>query len=434
MSTLTLQSLMDELEAQAGLTKAAADDSDKDSEGSSEKTFPFQKKEDKKDDEKSEKKDDESEDKERTKEAQFQGAALYQEVMQKVASAKGPQTTPQGTPEMKKQASIAGKALADALLEKLANVGDHITENGIDPTAVPNKSQRDQAAMVAEHDAIINPTPTKDGAGNGGGTVNQIFDAIVADAMGHGAAGYEQVHQTGITGAEGAANAGAPNQAAMQHMNSAVSEEVEKVAATVALVEAGFDFNDAVNMVKQAEAEINFEQDQHTKQAAVASLMDRGVDFDSAVALVKQANALTVLSGKAANKITSETLGQAAMRHARNAGDYMGRRADDAVNFARGHADRISQDAGRVGAGVGAMVNPRAYATGLTRGQVAKDLMKNRAVQVGAGAGALGAVGGGAYAMGREKQAAVAGLTRAGVDFDTAVGLVNAKAQELYGA
>jgi len=432
MSTLTLQSLLDGLEAQAGLTKSAADGSDEDSEGSSEKTFPFQKKEDKKDDEKSEKDDDEksekdddeSKDEERTKEAHFQGAALYQEVMQKVASAKGPQTTPQGTPEMNKQASIAGKALADALLTKLANVGDHITENGIDPTAVPNKSQRDQAAMVSEHDAIINPTPTKDAIGNGGGTVNQIFDAIVADAMGHGAAGYEQVHQTGIAGAEGAPNAGgAPNQAPMNQMGSAVSEEVEKVAATVALVEAGFDFNDAVNMVKQAEAEIHFEQDQHTKQAAVASLMDRGVDFDSAVAMVKQASVPSFLTprGTLVNGVfTPKNALEAAKGH-----------AADAYGAVKGHAADARSDFGH-------LVNPNmaheSASTTPARILAAKRLAGNPLVYGTAGAGALGAVGGGAYALGREKQAAVAGLTNAGVDFDTAVGLVNAKSQELYGA
>ena len=338
---------------------------------------------------------------------------------------------------MNKQASIAGKALADALLEKLANVGDHITDNGIDPTAVPNKSQRDQAAMVAEHDAIINPTPTKDGAGNGGGTVNQIFDAIVADAMGHGAAGYEQVHQTGITGAEGAITAsGAPNQAAMQHMGSAVSEEVEKVAAVTALVDAGFDFNAAVNMVKQAEAEINFEQDQHTKQAAVASLMDRGVDFDSAVALVKQANAtggdiargymspawmqnhIASQYGQAGNEGVGANVGAHAKGTLRAGGRMLAEGAGSAVAGAGlgALAAKAVGKAAPVGAALGGLAG---YYGGVIHGGHAS--LKNQANEAHA-------------QYGREKQAAVAGLTRAGVDFDTAVGLVNAKAQELYGA
>jgi hypothetical protein len=154
--TMTLESLLEDLEKQAGLAgidKQASDESEKEDE----------KKKDDKDDEKSSKedesdnsfakskedlKDSEKEvEKEQTKEAQAAGADLANQIMQKVASL---QISNKETEEMNKQASEAGKALADALLEKLANAGDQTTVSGIPEGVAPTKNQIDAAAQVAE--------------------------------------------------------------------------------------------------------------------------------------------------------------------------------------------------------------------------------------------------------------------------------------------
>jgi hypothetical protein len=122
---------------------------------------------------------------------------------------------------------------------------------------------------------------------------------------------------------------------------------------------------------------------------------------------------------------------EAAKGHAADAYGAVKGHAADAYGAVKGHAADARSDFGH-------LVNPNmaheSASTTPARILAAKRLAGNPLVYGTAGAGALGAVGGGAYALGREKQAAVAGLTNAGVDFDTAVGLVNAKSQELYGA
>lgn len=393
---MTLESLLEDLEKQAGLSgidKQAADrseDKDKDEKDKKEKEEKSSKEEKSKNPFAKAKeglKDAEKEvDKEQTKEAQAAGADLANQIMQKVASL---QISNKETEEMNKQASEAGKALADALLEKLANAGDQNTVNGIPEGVAPTKNQIDAAQQVAEQDSVIKPLPTKDAIGNGGGSINQIFDAIVADAMGQGAASYSQSPSNVVSSSvEGAVVAqGTPNQVA--------TESVEKTAAVISLVNSGVDFDDAVDMVKAAAEEIAAEEAEQVKQAAFADLLGRGVDFDLAVALVKSAGRMDALKGAAsAAKKALQTEGV--------------RAAVGADNVAFGLKNK---DMGIAGRGV-------------------KQLAQNRLVQGGAAAGAAG----GAYALGREKQAAVSALCEAGVDFDQAIELVQAKSQEIYGA
>lgn len=290
---LTLDTLLEDLEKQAGITKQAADDSEKDEKqkdksDKDDKSNPFAKKDDKEDkDSKNEK--EKKDDDEQTKEASAKGADLAKEVMQKVASIKLDQVKLEDN--MTKQAADAGKAIAQALLEKLANVGDQNTVDGI-ASATPNKTQVDLAAQVAEQAAQVQAQPGTDGAGNGG-TINQIFDAIVADALGKGAAPLEQHAAQGVAGKEGNANSQAPNQVqtgsfVYTGQEKAASDEHEKAAAVSALVNEGHSFEDAVSMVKAAAEEIAREEDTMFKQAAFNHLIENGIDFDTAVAYVKK--------------------------------------------------------------------------------------------------------------------------------------------------
>lgn len=352
------------------------------------------------------KKDDSGKTEDRVKEAQLQGAALANEIMQKVASANITQKeTSMNT------AQFAGQALAQSLLTKLASAGDMTTTDGIFPGALPNKAQIDNAQMTAEQSSTIAPTPTKDSMGNGGGSINQIFDAIVAKAMSQGAVAHDQITQTGIAPLEGAVE-----QHAVPNGVPSVSDEVEKVAAVTALVNSGFDFDSAVDMVKAAEYELQAEEDGQIKQAAMNDLIDAGVDFALAAALVKEASVAGV---------------------ARRAGRVASVGAEKAKRAVGGYGQELVADARNLGADIRMAANPSGFAMAggaPSRGQAMANLARNRAAQLGAGALGAGAIGAGGYALAREKQAALNGLVDAGMDFDTAAALVEETSQELYGA
>lgn len=363
---MTLESILAQMEQAAGLTKQAETD-DEAHEKAEDKEHESAKKNLEEAREGIEKATEDVEDaqevndeKEHSKEARLQGAALAQEVMSKVASLN---LTPEinKEPEMRKEAAAAGKALADALLEKLAAAGDANTDNGVVEDTVPQKNIVDSAQMVAEDDSKIKPMPTGDGIRNDG-TINQILDGIIADAVAQGAA----AHGGNVEAMAGHSSdvEGDVEDHAVPHQEP--TDEQEKAAAVSVLVQDGFDFDSAVEMVKAAAEEIEAEETLQIKQAALGALMDRGVDFDTAVEMVKQANAL----------IPAGPLRQ-------------------------------------VGRG-----------------------MSNRAkMAIGAGmAGAAGAAT--ALAMrrrGQEKKAALDALVESGVDFDSAVHLVESKAAELYG-
>lgn len=296
LNGLSLDNLLERLHEEAGLNKSASENTEDKEKKDEDKTgkeigqavqaLEAAKKDDKdaKKENGSEKKEDRNE--EQTKEAALRGAELAKEVMQKVASIKLDQVTTEDT--MNKQAADAGKALAEALLEKLATVGDQNTMNGIPAGTVPNKTQVDLAAQVAEQDRIIQKQPGTDGRGNGG-TINQIFDAIVADAMAQGAAPVDQNAPAGVTRAEGAqVMAQAPNQVQTGGF-TVPGDEVEKAAAVSELVAQGHDFESAVDMVKAAAEEIEREETAQIKQAALNYFMEeKGFDFESAVELVKK--------------------------------------------------------------------------------------------------------------------------------------------------
>lgn len=285
---LTLESLLQGLEKQAGLVdldKRAEEDPKKDEEHEKKEDAveadaekkTSEAKEDLKESEndfsklkKMNEKEESKDEKEQTKEAQEAGAEMAKFIMQKVASA---QLTNKET-EMNKQIAESGKALADALLVKLANAGDQTTLNGIPEGVAPNKNQIDNAQFVAEHDSYIKPMLTGDGIKNQG-TINQIFDAIVADTHAQGATDFDAEHaENGPT---------APVEGAAEQMatpNQVQTESVEKTAAVISLVNSGIDFDSAVSMVKAAAEEIEAEEGEQVKQAAFDQLVESGVDFD----------------------------------------------------------------------------------------------------------------------------------------------------------
>jgi hypothetical protein len=392
--TMTLDELLQGLEKTAGVKLASDDkkeedkareekDAKKDEEKAGEKIEDAKKDvSDAKRDEKAAECDEEKEDGQ-CKEARLQGVALANEIMSKVAARTQPSTTKDKT--MKKEAAAAGQALAEALI-KAAAAGDVSTENGVAPATVPQKNIVDSAQIVAEDNAKVQPLPTSvDGGVRAEGDINQILEGIVQDAIGQGATSYDQGvgSRTPVPSAveEKAEEHATPNQ---------VEDEVEKAAAVQSLVQDGYDFDTAVQLVKAAEEELKYEDEVQVKQAALAYLIEQqGVDFNTAVALVKQAN----MVGDAVKGV-----GKAMSGHAASAKENI---------------------RGLVGK------------NGLEH---AKSLAMNPLARGAAGAAAAGA---GAYGVhklvDREKKAAFDALTQSGVDFDSAAALVNAKSKEIYG-
>ena len=497
---LTLDQLLASLES--GMTKSAAEDcEDKDDKkDDGKKELPaFMRKDGDKDDkgDKSEKSDDEDkEDKEDKSEGQEKkasdlGAALAREIMEKVAS------TNLDT-GMNKQASTAGQALAQALLKqaqtKKASSGDMTTTDGIAPGVVPNKNQVDNAAMEAEGAATVKPMPTGDGMKNQG-TVNEIFDAMIADALAQGATSVDQVHTTGISAQEGAVEAHAvPNQVKVASEQDKANE-IEKAAAVSELVSQGVDFDTAFELVKQAEAEIGFEMQ---KSAAMESLMTEGFSFEDAVAMVKEASSgdMTTSDGIAQGVVPNKNQVDNAAMEAEGAATVKPMPTGDGISN-KGNVNQIFDAIIADAMSQGAASNDQVHETGVAKAEGAveahavpnqvkvaamtslleagvdfaeaaafitkaagmapkmlassaskvrsvavpeyvakKGMSMGKKVAIGAGAAGLAGLGAAAAAKGRdnEKKAAVDSLMEAGVDFDSAVTLVNDKAQELYGA
>ncbi len=311
---MSLETLLNSV--QAGFTKAAAEEKkelpafmqkkdgdgdgkkneDADSDKKDEKDSKGEKSESKDSDSKKEDKDDKDG---QVKEASEAGAQWAREIMEKVAADKSPVTS-----------VSAGQALAESLLSKQAGVGDQVTEAGVAAGAAVNKSQADLAAQKAESDSTVKLMPTSDGNGPTG-SVNQIFDSLVSNMS---AKGVTSDLTSGVSAAEGSQVAsGVPHQVKVAYMEQLIEsgvdfdqalqmtkqaaaeyeDEMEKIAAVNALVEEGVSFDDALDLVKQASDELAAEAGQEAalvKAAALQYMVEQGMDFAEAAELVKQAN------------------------------------------------------------------------------------------------------------------------------------------------
>lgn len=166
--------------------------------------------------------------------------------------------------------------LANLILEKLAEGEGSPSQADVGLQAPANLIQEGTALQHADATQKVQPTPGTDTEAS----VNQIFEAIVQKAVAQGG-GSDNLVINQPTATEGVGIQAA------EHSNQ--EEAQEKVAAVQALVEAGYDFETSVDLVKQAEAAIQADEFEQEKQAAFNALVGAGVDFDTAVALVKQA-------------------------------------------------------------------------------------------------------------------------------------------------
>lgn len=183
------------------------------------------------------------------------------------------------------QTKLENEEMANKIMQKIAQtVGEATTSPAagvnVAAAAAPNMIQAANAVMTAADDAKVLPLPGAEG------TLNNILEAVVARAEAQGAVSDDLVNgDKPASGAEGGSTL-SPEQ---EQQKIASEDEIEKAAAVSALVEAGCDFNSAVDMVKEAEEKLAAEADQQEKVAAVSALIEAGYSWDDSVAMVKKA-------------------------------------------------------------------------------------------------------------------------------------------------
>lgn len=187
--------------------------------------------------------------------------------------------------EMNKVASEQGKALADAIIAHLSKQAEEGSNDVI------QKTER----QVAEQDSQTEMTPRE------GKSVTETLKAIAERGSAKGAVNPDALSDNAVTGDETQGEktpmSSDEHSVATQPTSDLSKEAHEKAAAVSTLVQQGYDFEDAVSLVKEASDEIEAEQYHQVKLAAVSSLVEEGMGFDDAVALTDQA--MEVLSREA---------------------------------------------------------------------------------------------------------------------------------------
>jgi hypothetical protein len=268
--------------------------------------------------------------------------------------------------------------LAQYIMQKLAE--DASGEGSVGGAAPNNIIQNDavnQAFDEMKEQDLPNPE----------GSVNGIFEAIVARAKAQGGGTDDLVVGGGSLPAER-------------------NDNVEKAAAVQALVAEGCDFEDAVSLVKQAEEELNAEAYDQEKQAAFSKLVEAGVDFDSAVELIKQAEEDLE---KEAGKL-------------------------DAIKGAgKAFIKSVKGDAKVAGPQIKGLITGKdLQGKAISRAAMGRAVSKNK-VTLAAGGATLAAAGQVHRSLDNEKKAAFETLSAQGVDFESAVALINQAEQDIYG-
>lgn len=166
------------------------------------------------------------------------------------------------------------------------------------------KRANDEGMVGGGGNNLINETSAMVGMSSAGqlqnnmGNPNQVLQNAIANALANGAVHPDQLDLNVMNQGADGGNTHIPLQDMAGNYdlnavgaNQMAADQIEKVAAVATLIDNGYDFDNAVAMVKQAEMEILAEEDMQIKQAAVNTLMSQGYDVNTAVALIKQASA-----------------------------------------------------------------------------------------------------------------------------------------------
>lgn len=286
--------------------------------------------------------------------------------------------------------------------------------------AGPNNVIAETAAQAASSTAGQQAIP-KDG------NITQTMQAILQNGLASGAVGPDQLYLNSIAAGSDEGNSPIGLMSSDGRDINAVapgasmSEQVEKVAALVHLVDNGVDFDSAVTLIKQAEQEIVADSYEQEKVAAVNDLMGHGYDIETAVALVKQAMVTRVRlpgnvgqAGALAKEYGQNIAGAAkeGFRRAKNFATEGGRQVMSPVE-----SHRLAKEiAALESAGGGKYEYAKSYLNSVAPG-----------LAVGAaGVGGVGAAGYGGYkAMSHDKKAsAIEGLVLAGYSVEQALNIL----------
>lgn len=150
-----------------------------------------------------------------------------------------------------------GSAIADSILAMLSNGMDKEAAAG-DPTS-GNNVKKEIDEMEAQHAARITQTPRE------GKTVTEVAKALAAKTPGQ--------QEDDVDATEGNSEAAV----------AAKPSDIEKSASVSDLVADGYNFEDAVEMVKEASEELEAEVEELEKAAAVTALVSQGMDIDEAL-------------------------------------------------------------------------------------------------------------------------------------------------------
>lgn len=203
--------------------------------------------------------------------------------IEKVASAEKPSVADELKNTLTKEASAStigdtnmsvetGNAIADSILAMLDGGMNKEASEGLSAMkSSGNNVIVETAKQERQHAERITQTPRE------GKTVTQVAQALAAKTNG----GVDAVVNPTAASPEGNSMAAV----------AAKPSDIEKSASVAELVEAGNSFDDAVELVKEASAELDAEALEFEKVAAVNVLISEGIDFESAFELVKQASA-----------------------------------------------------------------------------------------------------------------------------------------------
>lgn len=297
--------------------------------------------------------------------------------------------------------------------------------------AGPNNVIAETAAQAASSTAGQQAIP-KDG------NITQTMQAILQNGLASGAVGPDQLYLNSIAAGSDEGNSPIGLMSSDGRDINAVapgasmSEQVEKVAALVHLVDNGVDFDNAVTLIKQAEEEIVADSYEQEKVAAVNELMAHGYGIEDAVTLVKQANSrIAAAAGRGVDYVKGK--GAAAYAGAKNMASAAGHdlmHPGAALSRAGANKDEILAALAQSKA-----INANRKGIGATVGRLEDQIEGYGRIAAGYGravapaaavAGGVGLAGYGGYkAMSHDKKAsAIEGLVLSGYSVEQALQLL----------
>lgn len=296
-------------------------------------------------------------------------------------------------------------------------------------TSGPNNVISETAVQVGSSTAGQQEIP-KDG------TITQTLQSMLQKGLATGAVGPDQLYLNAIQQGRDEGNSPIGLMSSDGRDINAIpaggsmSEQVEKTAALVHLVDNGVDFDTAVTLIKQAEEQIYADEWEQEKVAAVNDLMSQGYQIEDAVYLVKQAVAADsrVLSAAGRGLTYAKGKGQAALEGARGFGKYM---KDGVMHPGRALAEAgANKDEILAAMQASKAINANRKGFGATMGRIEDAVTGYGGIAAGYGkavapaaalAGGVGLAGYGGYKALDKKAAAIEGLILAGYSVEQAL-------------